>query len=173
MELQATTEGSIAVVRITGALDTKASSDFERKVLELFGGGARVFAFNLAGVTLLTSAAIRVLMMLAKRLGGLQRIAICSPNEQVAVVFRISGLAGAIHAAATEADAIAHLAKIDGPAPASDGSQTKLARRVFRLLRADVDDAGEDPPRRAAEEASALANHIAGLVALPERIDSK
>jgi anti-anti-sigma factor len=164
MELQTTTQGHVSVVRVNGTLDTRASGEFERRVLELFNGGARYFVFNFAGVTLLTSAGIRVLMMLAKRLGGIDKIVVCSPNEQVSVVFRISGLTGHLKTTETEPEAIAHLSPANAPKPATGTEQSKLARLAIKLLSHD-DEAAPSPEAPApAGEVSKLTAHLTDLL---------
>jgi anti-anti-sigma factor len=164
MELQTAAQGHVSIVRVNGTLDTKASSEFERRVLELFNGGARFFVFNFAGVTLLTSAGIRVLMMLAKRLGGIDKIVVCSPNDQVSVVFRISGLTGHLKTTETEPEAITHLSPANAPKPASGAEQSKLARLAILLLSHDSEPARapETPPP--AGEVSKLTAHLTDLL---------
>jgi anti-anti-sigma factor len=165
MELQTATQGHVSIVRINGALDTRASSEFERSVLELFNAGARYFVFNFGGVTLLTSAGIRVLMMLAKRIGGIDKIVVCSPNEQVSVVFRISGLTGHLKTTETEPEAIAVLSPAHASKPAPGSEPSKLARLALLLLSQDGEEsAAPVPPPTAGGELSGLTAHLTNLL---------
>jgi anti-anti-sigma factor len=166
MELQTATQGHVSIVRIKGTLDTRASGEFERSVLELFNGGARHFVFNFAGVTLLTSAGIRVLMMLAKRLGGIDKIVVCNPNEQVSVVFRISGLTGHLKITDTEPEAIDQLSSASAPKPGNVTELSKLARLALLLLSQHGESAPAQVPQppAAAAEVSRLTAHLADLL---------
>jgi stage II sporulation protein AA (anti-sigma F factor antagonist) len=166
MELQTDTQGHVSIVRVNGTLDTRASSEFERRVLELFNAGARYFVFNFGGVTLLTSAGIRVLMMLAKRLGGIDKIVVCSPNDQVSVVFRISGLTGHLKTTETEPEAIAHLSPANAPKPAKGAEQSKLARLAILLLShgGETSAAPLSESPATAGEVSKLAAHLAEVL---------
>src|SRR5579872_1985209 len=92
VEIEASTQDSVSIVKVIGYLDTRASSEFEKKMLELIKGGARLFAIDFTKLDMITSAGIRVLMMVVKRLGGTERVALWGLNDQVKVVFSIAGL---------------------------------------------------------------------------------
>ncbi len=70
MEIDATAQDTVSILRVTGYLDTRASTDFERKMLELIQGGARLLAIDFTRLDMITSAGIRVLMMVVKRLAA-------------------------------------------------------------------------------------------------------
>jgi anti-anti-sigma factor len=76
MDVEATTEEQLAIVRVKGFLDTKSSSAFEYKMIELLQGGARMFAVDFTKLDMITSAGIRILMMVVKRLGGPDKVAL-------------------------------------------------------------------------------------------------
>jgi anti-sigma B factor antagonist len=67
MEVEATIQDTMSILRVIGYLDTRASSDFERKVLEQLQGGARCLAIDFTKLEMITSAGIRVLMMVVRR----------------------------------------------------------------------------------------------------------
>jgi anti-anti-sigma factor len=132
MDINVTTQDNVSIVQPVGYIDTRASVDFEKKMVELLKGGARLFAFDFTRVDMLTSAGIRVLMMTAKRLGGGNRIALWGLNDQIKTVFTIAGLANHLVIVETQKDALAQLAPASPAAsPAADVSRlTKLVTRI-------------------------------------------
>jgi anti-anti-sigma factor len=159
MDVEAVVQDKVAIVRIIGYLDTRASSDFERKMLELLQGGAQAYAVDFTKLEMITSAGIRVMMMVAKRLGGTDRLAFWGLNEQVKVVFSIAGLGGVFQTYPTERDALDRL-QVASPAAAPE-PLSKMARLAMRLL----GETGAPPARReSTESVSKMAEHVADLL---------
>jgi stage II sporulation protein AA (anti-sigma F factor antagonist) len=131
LEIAIAREQEIAIVAPAGAVDTRSSSDLEKALLGLAGEGVTRIVVDLAGVSLLTSAGIRVLVMLGKRVrlseGGL---VLCGMNEHVHSVFEVSGLLPLFTIVPQRADAVSSLA----PRKGAGGSSSKLARTTLRLL---------------------------------------
>jgi anti-anti-sigma factor len=159
MDINVTTQDNISIVQLVGYVDTRASVDLEKKMVELLQGGARLFAFDFTRVDMLTSAGIRVLMMMAKRLGGGNRIALWGLNDQIKTVFTIAGLASHLRIVETQKDALAQLASTS-PAAAPATEVSRLARLVTRIL------GGEASATRAAagERSSKLAAEVLRVV---------
>jgi anti-anti-sigma factor len=161
MEIEATAQDTVSILRVKGYLDTRASSDFERKMLELLQGGARLIAVDFTRLDMITSAGIRVLMMVIKRLGGTDRIALWGLNDQVKVVFSIAGLADVFQVFDTQQAAIERLEKplaSDGSTP---GQLSKMARLAMRLL----GETDQIPARRRSGEAvSKMTEHVSQLL---------
>ena len=164
MDIEATTQDNVSIVRVTGFLDTRASSDFEKKMLELLQGGARLFAVDFTKVDMVTSAGIRVLMMLAKRLGGANRVALWGLNEQVKVVFQIAGLLGVFQVLDNQQAAIQYVTSATAPDAASTPELSKVTRLAMRLL----GDSGQAPARRAGQASkdsiSKMTEHVSDLL---------
>jgi anti-anti-sigma factor len=159
MDVAATIQDSVATVRITGYLDTRASSDFERKMVELQQGGAQAFAVDFTKLEMITSAGIRVLMMMARRVGGTDRLAMWGLNDQVKVVFQIAGLAGVFQTYASEQDALGALkAPSTGDAPEQ---LSKITRLAMRLLGETSQPASR---RQASSSMSKMTEHVADLL---------
>ncbi len=128
MEVTASERVGIVVLEPIGAIDTRGAFDFERAVLGRLDGGARRFVVDLARVELVTSAGIRVLVMLAKRLQGLEgALALCRLNDQVRTVLEIAGLASQFQIA-DSVDAAAALV-----APPAEAAGPPRGSRVSRL----------------------------------------
>ncbi len=164
MDIEATTEEQLAIVRLKGFLDTKSSSTFEYKMIELMQGGARAFAVDFTKLDMITSAGIRILMMVVKRLGGADRVALFGINEQIRVVFQIAGLAGVFPSHASQDAAVQQLKK---PAPAADGDGAQ-ASKMTRLITRLMVDSNETPMKRQARAVSKMAEEVSELLKNPK-----
>jgi anti-anti-sigma factor len=130
MDIATTEVGDIHILAPKGSIDTRSSTDLERKVDELFQKGTRLYVFDLAGVEVITSAGIRVLLKLTKLLGG-SGLALCSLNEQVATVLDIAGFSGFFTIEADRASATRRIQQQGSPPkPKEATSVTKTRSRV-------------------------------------------
>jgi anti-anti-sigma factor len=92
MDIQRIQEGDVLVLVPVGRLDTTTSTDFESHVLGELGGGANRFVVDCSRLDYVSSAGLRVLLMLAKRLsGGKGSLVLSSMSPQVHEVFEIAG----------------------------------------------------------------------------------
>lgn len=170
LEITVSDEKDVTVVALVGRLDTKTAHDLEKSVNGLLGQGKRRFVLDLAGLEYLSSAGLRVLLMLAKRVSDEGYLALCGLNAVVREVFDIAGFTSlfSIHpkrAAAVAAapavgkagDAIVKAAakhlgvKTSPPAPPRPGAKAEtgeeeLAARAARAL--GVAAGGKEPPKR-------------------------
>ena len=164
MDVEATTEDQLAIVRVRGFLDTKSSTDFERHVLALLHGGSKAFAMDFTKLDMITSAGIRILMMAVKRLGGTERVALWGLNEQVKVVFQIAGLSGVFPVFDSQQAAVEHLKK-PAPAAAAEGAQaSKMTRLITRLL----GDSNQTAARQQGRVVSKMAEEVSELLKNPK-----
>lgn len=148
MRIDSEKDGTRATIAPSGLIDTRASQEFEQHVVGLFGDGVRSVIVDLSQVDLITSAGIRVLVMMGQRLqrngGGL---VLCSLSETVRGVFDVAGLLNQFRIAATRDEAAKQLATLSAPAAAPAGST--LTRLLQRLLVEDTPDSsrsGDAPP---------------------------
>lgn len=158
MEVRSSKRDAAVVLEVSGILDTPAARELEREAQAALAGENRHIVVDLSGAELLTSACIRVLVTLNKRLaaaGG--ALWLCALNDHVTEVFTVAGIAVHFQTAATQAEA---LAKCDG---ARRGSReplrmSALAQRVLTSLGRGLPDV-RVPPLSAASGAppSALA----------------
>jgi anti-anti-sigma factor len=135
VEIKASRHGEAAVLEIAGLLDTAASRDFDQAVQKALADGARHVAVDLAGAELLTSACIRILVTLHKRLratGGL--LLLCALNDHVQEVFEVAGIAMHFQVVPTSADALRRFAEQGAPAAVAPQQPSELARRVIARL---------------------------------------
>jgi anti-anti-sigma factor len=96
------------VLEPVGRLESKTSPELDRRIVALLGAGERRFVVDLSDTEYVSSAGLRVLLMLAKKLsGGPGRLALCGLNPQVREVFEIAGLGALFQIRATRAEALA------------------------------------------------------------------
>lgn len=96
------------VLEPVGRLESKTSPELDRKVVALLAAGERRFVVDLGATEYVSSAGLRVLLMLAKKVsGGAGRLALCGLNPQVREVFEIAGLGALFQIRETRDDALA------------------------------------------------------------------
>ncbi len=92
MEISESSQGSVLVVSPRGRLDSTTSPAFEQLVRAKLADGHRKVVVDLDALDYVSSAGLRILMVLAKALKGERgQIALCRLQEPVREVFRISG----------------------------------------------------------------------------------
>lgn len=84
--------GSVAVVSPQGRLDSATSPAFEAAILEHLQAGSRRLVIDLHGVTYISSAGLRVILLAGKKLRATEgQLALCGLREEVRGVFEMSG----------------------------------------------------------------------------------
>ncbi len=91
LEVKEETVGEVRVLGLEGRLDTDTSADLELAVQDLIDAGANHFIVDLAGVGYVSSAGLRVLLMLAKKIDGSGSLRLCGLNPTVRQVFDVAG----------------------------------------------------------------------------------
>ncbi len=92
MEIREAQEGEILVLEPTGRLDTTTSREFESKVQEVLNGGSLHLLVDFGSIDYVSSAGLRVLLMLGKKLPGMGgSLVLCSLSSAVLEVFEVSG----------------------------------------------------------------------------------
>ncbi len=84
--------GQAAVVLFSGRLDSYSAARIEAELVAAIEAGARKLVFDLAALDYISSAGLRVILVVAKRLkplGG--RLVLCRLSAPVLEVFEISG----------------------------------------------------------------------------------
>ena len=158
MEIRSETIDNVCVLSPDGPLDTRSAHDFERKALAAFEAGPQHVVVDFSKVELVTSAALRVLVMLGKKLGKAQRKLVLSGlNDMVRTVLEVSGLFQAFTIAATSKDALAQLRGASSAAPRA-AAPTHLGAQVIKLLSLfDMLEVGSAAPHSPALEPLARA----------------
>lgn len=92
MDIQQTTRDGVTVLAPSGRIDTTTSASVDDAVRRAVDGGARDLVVDFAGVEYISSAGLRVFLVLAKRMRDLQgRLVLCGMPEPVRQVFRLAG----------------------------------------------------------------------------------
>jgi len=92
MEIAEEKRGEVKIIGLRGRLDATASPEVERQLLALVAQGEFRVAFDLSGLSYISSSGLRVLMAVAKQVqthGG--RMALATLNRNVREIFRIGG----------------------------------------------------------------------------------
>jgi len=100
----------VSVIRPKGRLDSATSPAFEKDLLKRLEEGHTQLVLDLSGVTFMSSAGLRTILLLAKQLksvGG--RLALCSLSKPVKEVFDLTGCDSLIDIFPTYDAAAAHL----------------------------------------------------------------
>lgn len=92
MDIHEERKDGFLVLGLEGRLDAVSSKTFEEKVLAVIDGGEARFVIDLSRLDYVSSAGLRVFLVVSKRLtpsGG--RVVLCSLQEPVKQVFGIVG----------------------------------------------------------------------------------
>lgn len=118
LEIRESKEAEVLVLALVGRLDTKTAGALEKSVATHLAAGQRRFVLDLSGMEYVSSAGLRIFLMLAKKVsGGTGGLALCGLSPQVKEVFDIAGFTRLFTLAATLAEALAGGGK--APLPAS------------------------------------------------------
>ncbi|MDQ2869751.1 MAG: STAS domain-containing protein [Acidobacteriota bacterium] len=113
-------------MELTGRLETKTAHAFEQKVIEHLSAGARQFVIDFKDVEFVSSAGLRVLLMLAKKIAGEGALALSSVNDAVKQVLDVSGFASFFTLAASPEAAIQEASR--------RASSPKILEQAARVL---------------------------------------
>jgi len=100
-------KGDIFILRIKGRLDAVTSPLVEKKVFEAINNGQSNLLLDMAEVVYLSSAGMRMLLSITKRLRTMSgKLAICSVTTNVVDVLKMSGFDHTLHLFKTEEEAL-------------------------------------------------------------------
>ena len=109
----------VLVARLAGRVDTASSMECAKILREATGSNERSLVLNLSELTFLSSAGLRILLMIARKFSEPGRaFALCDMSAQIMEVIRISGFNQILSVHETEAAAVEFVAgvSLDGPA---------------------------------------------------------
>lgn len=100
-------KGDILVLRMSGRLDAISSPVAERKVFDYINSGKHSLLLDFSGVDYLSSAGMRMLLSITKKLKALSgKLVLCSITTNVMDVLKMSGFDHVLELAKTEDDAL-------------------------------------------------------------------
>lgn len=92
MEIHEESQGGVTVVVPHGRVDSGSAPELEAHLLGHLGAGKTQLVVDFASVEYISSAGLRVLLMLAKKLQGTGgRLVLCAMPESVRLVFELAG----------------------------------------------------------------------------------
>ncbi len=92
MDLKVVSDGQVVIAEIDGRIDGSSAREFEDRVTSSFPDEDNVLICDLTGVSYVSSAGLRAVLLIAKRLSKRNAaFSVCGLSEPVAEVFRISG----------------------------------------------------------------------------------
>ncbi len=136
MDIEAAKQGEVVVLAPVGSLNTQTSPKLEQKAVEHLNASERKFVVDFSKVDYISSAGLRVLLMLAKRLKGQGALALCGLSDDVRKVFAICGFERDFTIARTRDEALEHVLSAAGGAPAAaPATHAPAAARPLPLRR--------------------------------------
>ncbi len=107
MQISVKTTNEVKVLAFEGRLDTQTSPDAQQQLTRLIEEGETKILVNLEKLDYISSAGLRVLLVVAKQLKTTDgELRICSLNEVVKEVFDISGFDMILPISASESEAL-------------------------------------------------------------------
>ena len=107
MEIQTRNEANTTVITITGRFDAVTAPDYEKKVQELIVGGDIRIVVDFAGLDYISSAALRRLLLLAKKATDAQgKVVLTSLRSQIRDIFDMAGFTPIFPIYATQEEAV-------------------------------------------------------------------
>jgi anti-anti-sigma factor len=101
------TKGDVLILRINGRLDAVSSPHAERKVFDYINNGQYKLLLDFAGVDYLSSAGMRMLLSVSKKLKTLSgRLVLFSVTMNVMDILKMSGFDHVLELAKTEEDGL-------------------------------------------------------------------
>ncbi len=111
MEISQTTQHGVTVVAVNGRLDASNAGELEQQLLALVAAGTDRLVIDCAGLEYISSAGLRVFLMVAKRLGAPQgKLALAAVRAQIRDVLDIAGFSSILAIHATRDQAVAAVA---------------------------------------------------------------
>ncbi len=99
---------SATIVLLQGQINSANAAGLETEILALVEGGVRALVLEFGALDYISSAGLRMVLVLAKRLkaeGG--RLVLCGMQPHVREVFDISGFLSILNVESTRAEALA------------------------------------------------------------------
>jgi anti-anti-sigma factor len=119
---------------VQGVIDTRGAMTFEKKLVELVDANTRRIVIDFKKVDLITSAGIRVLVMMGKRLRGDGSLVLTGLTDQVRSVFDIAGLTNYFVSTPSVADAVSKINAEQASRARIPAGPSKISRLLMRLL---------------------------------------
>lgn len=110
MDVVVEEKGEVIILRVKGRLDAASSPQLEKKINSIIDGGHFKMVLNFSDVEYLSSAGMRLLLAISKKLQNLEgKVVACSLHDEVMDVIKMAGFNQVIEFYPDEAESLAHL----------------------------------------------------------------
>ncbi|MEZ5315534.1 MAG: STAS domain-containing protein [Chlamydiales bacterium] len=110
MEMHVEEKGDVIVVRVNGRLDAASSPQLEKKLNSIIDSGHFKIILNFSGVEYLSSAGMRLMLSISKKLKHLEgKFMACSINQEVMEVIKMAGFHQILSLYPNEEESFSHL----------------------------------------------------------------
>ncbi len=101
-------QGGTLIAVANGRVDSTNAGVFQEELTVATTGDDPSVVLDLGGLSYISSAGLRVILLVAKTLQGMEaKFAVCSPSDPIREIFEISGFDQIIPVHASQAEAIA------------------------------------------------------------------
>lgn len=108
MSIATETTPEATIVFLRGQINSTNANGLEAQVLTLLDGGVKHLVFDFSGLDYISSAGLRMVLVVAKRLKQESgQLVLCAMQPHVREVFDISGFLAILNVQATRAEALA------------------------------------------------------------------
>lgn len=92
ISVRTTDDKAVTTVGLKGRLDVKTSKSLEDQLLQLVGDGSRRLVMDLSELAYISSAGLRVFILVAKRLKQVDgRVVVCALPRPIQDIFEVAG----------------------------------------------------------------------------------
>lgn len=110
MELHTENDGNVLIVKPSGRIDGSNAFDFQNAIDEVVGEEQSAIVMDLSDLSYISSAGLRVILLLAKKLRGRQaELMLCALGDSIKDVFEISGFGKIIPIRGSRSEAVSEL----------------------------------------------------------------
>jgi anti-anti-sigma factor len=107
MEITENKRNDVVVVSVQGRVDASNAGVLEQKLISLIAGGDKRFVLDAARLDYISSAGLRVLLVVRKRLPTGGSLALCALQSQIREILDIAGFSSIFRIHDTQDEAIA------------------------------------------------------------------
>lgn len=110
MEVSLEERGEVVIVRVKGRLDAASSPQLQAAIDSVVDGGHFKILLNFQEVDYLSSAGMRLMLAVSKKLSSLEgKVVACSLHDDVMEVIKMAGFNQVIEFYPSESESLAHL----------------------------------------------------------------
>lgn len=147
LDIKQEEHGAVKVLTLVGRLDTETAPDFELAAHDLFEAGGRQFVADMSQISYVSSAGLRVLLALAKKVEGQGALRLAGLQPVVKEVFEKSGFSRLFQIFPRLDAALGGIAGGSAPAPApAQASAGPSAAELLGVRQAGPSQRQSAPP---------------------------